>query len=181
MIGNKLTCVQEDRVEFLIWLESLGLAVWVRESLSLFAYPSILAFHAVGLAFLVGGSAAINLRLLGYADDLPLAAMKKFFPVIYAGFWVNALTGGLLLIASATGMLTSVVFWLKLIFVGLGVATVLLIKIRVFGDEEVLESGTVPRIGRTLAIASLVFWVGAIVTGRLTAYALLLTTTFGRT
>ena len=168
-------------MEILVWLEATGLAVWVRESLSLFAYPSILAIHAVGLAFLVGGSAALDLRLLGYAGDLPLAAMKKFFPVIYVGFWVNALSGGLLLIASATAMLTSVVFWLKLIFIGLGVVTVLLIKIRVFGDEEALESGTVPKISRTLAIASLAFWVGAIVAGRMTAYALLLTTTFGRT
>lgn len=167
-------------MEFLTWLESLALAVWVRESLSLFAYPSILAAHAIGLAFLVGGSAAIDLRLLGFAGDLPLAPMKKFFPVIYAGFWVNAVSGGLLLIASATAMLTSVAFWIKLIFIVLGVVTVLLIKIRVFGDEEALESGTVPKIGRALAIASLAFWVGAIVAGRLTAYALLLITTFGR-
>jgi hypothetical protein len=77
-------------------------------------------------------------------------------------------------------MLTSVVFWIKLIFIALGVVTVLLIKTRVFGDQEALESGTVPKIGRTLAIASLTFWVGAIVAGRMTAYVLLLTTTFGR-
>jgi hypothetical protein len=171
--------LKEERLEFLTWLESLGLAIWVRESLSLAAYPSILAFHAVGLAFLVGGSAAIDLRLLGYADDIPLAAMKKFFPVIYAGFWVNALTGGLLLIASATAMLTSVVFLIKLAFIVLGVVTVLLIKTRVFGDQEALDSGTVPKIGRTLAIASLTCWVGAIIAGRMTAYVLLLTTTFG--
>ncbi len=166
-------------MEILGWLEATGLAVWVRESISLAAYPSILAVHAIGLAFLVGGSAALDLRLLGYAGDVPLAPMKNFFPMIYAGFWVNALSGGLLLIASATTMLTSVVFWIKLIFIALGVVTVLLIKARVFGDQETLESGTVPRIGRTLAIASLTFWVGAIVAGRLTAYTLLLTTTFG--
>ncbi len=166
-------------MEILVWLEATGLALWVRESISLWAYPSILAVHAIGLAFLVGGSAALDLRLLGYAGDLPLAPMKNFFPVIIAGFWVNALSGTLLLIASATAMLTSVVFWIKLIFIALGVVTVLLIKTRVFGDQEALESGTVPKIGRTLAIASLTFWVGAIVAGRMTAYVLLLTTTFG--
>jgi hypothetical protein len=171
--------LKEERLEILTWLESLGLAIWVRESLSLAAYPSILAVHAIGLAFLVGGSVAIDLRLLGYAADIPLAAMRKFFPVIYAGFWVNALTGALLLIASATAMLTSVVFLIKLAFIALGVATVLLIKTRVFGDQEVLESGTVPKIGRPLAIASLTCWVGAIIAGRMTAYVLLLTTTFG--
>jgi hypothetical protein len=169
----------EHGVEILVWLEATSLAVWVRESISLFAYPSILAVHAIGLAFLVGGSAALDLRLLGYAGDLPLAPMKKFFPVIYAGFWVNALSGGLLLIASATTMLTSVVFWIKLAFIALGVVTLLLIKTRVFGDKAILEAGAVPRIGKALAIASLTFWVGAIAAGRLTAYSLLIATTFG--
>jgi hypothetical protein len=166
-------------VEILVWLEATALAVWVRESISLWAYPTILAFHAVGLAFLVGGSAAVDLRLLGVAPELPLTPIKKFFPVIVAGFWVNALTGGLLLIASATTMLTSVVFWIKLVFIALAVATVVLIKARVFGDEASLEAGRIPRIGKVLAIASLTCWVGAIVAGRLTAYTILIATTFG--
>ena len=166
-------------MEILVWLEAIAPAVWVRESISLWAYPTILATHAIGLAFLVGANAAIDLRLLGYAPDLPLAPMEKFFPVIVVAFWVSALSGGLLLIAAATTMLTSVVFYIKLLFIALAVVTLRLIKTRVFSDQASLEAGSVPRIGRVLAIASLAFWAGAIIAGRLTAYPILIATTFG--
>lgn len=166
-------------MELLVWLEATGLATWVRESISLWAYPSILASHAIGLAFLVGGCVALDVRLLGYPGDLPLAPMKKFLPLIWVGFWVNAVSGGLLLIASATTMLTSVVFWIKLIFIALAVGTLVMMKTRVFADEVSLEAGLIPKAGKTLAIASIAFWGGAIVAGRLTAYTMLIASTFG--
>ena len=166
-------------VEILTWVEATALAVWVRESISLFAYPSILAIHGIGLAFVVGASAAVGLRLLGAASDLPLAPMKKFFPVIWVGFWVNALSGLLLLISSATAMMTSTVFLLKLFFVALAVVCLRLIYTRVFGSPAVLESGVVPRFGKILAGVSLASWVLAIVAGRLTAYTILIASTFG--
>jgi hypothetical protein len=105
--------------------------------------------------------------------------MKKFLPLIWVGFWVNAVSGGLLLIASATTMLTSVVFWIKLIFIVLAVGTLVLMKTRVFADEVSLASGVIPRAGKILAIASIAFWGGAIVAGRLTAYTMLIASTFG--
>jgi hypothetical protein len=48
------------------WIEGTGFSTWVRESPSLFAYLTILFFHTVGLAFLVGPSIAIVARVLGF-------------------------------------------------------------------------------------------------------------------
>jgi hypothetical protein len=39
---------------FLIWLESTALSQWVVGSESMFAFPGILAVHAIGMGFAVG-------------------------------------------------------------------------------------------------------------------------------
>lgn len=161
------------------WIEATAVATWVRESISLFAYPTILSVHAIGLAFLVGASAVISLRLLGVAQEIPLAPVEKIFAVAWAGFWVNAISGTLLLMAAATSMLTNPVFVIKLVFIVFAVVNLRIIKTRVFGDRESIEAGVVPKIGRTLAWSSLGLWFGAIVAGRLTAYTLLIASTFG--
>ena len=43
------------------------------------------------------------LRLLGVARSIPLAPLRGLFPVMYVGFWVDALSGLALLSANATG------------------------------------------------------------------------------
>jgi hypothetical protein len=154
-------------------IENTGFATWIRESPSLAAYTLVLALHAMGLAIVVGFSSVIALRLLGVASGIPLAPARKFFPLMYAGFWINALSGLALLAASATSMLANPLFFVKLGFVALGVLTMRLLRNRVFGDgqlQAIGPGGAVSATGRGLAVASLVCWGGAIVAGRLTAY-----------
>jgi len=165
-------------VDFLAWIETTTIATWVRESISLWAYPSILAFHAVGLGFLVGSSVVIDLRLLGVGSRLPIESVRSFFPVAWAGFLINAVTGALLLAAAATSMFGNPVFVVKLALVLLAVAALRWKEVRVFkrGDPNAEE---IARLGRKMAILSLFLWTAAIVTGRATAYTLLLASTFG--
>src|SRR5437899_3240523 len=107
--------------DFLASLENSGFGTWVRESSSLWAYPAILFMHTVGLGFLVGLNAAIDLRILGFARRLPLAPMESFYKIMWAAFWVNAISGTLLLMADATTKLTNRVFYIKMTFVFLAV------------------------------------------------------------
>jgi hypothetical protein len=157
-------------MDLLGWLEATALATWVRESVSLFAYPGIIAFHTVGLAFVAGGNAVVDLRLLGYAKDMPLAPLEKFFPVMWAGWWINAFTGFLLLIAYATSLMTNPVFVAKLVFIVIAIVNLRLIKVKVFGDRAAVEANRVPANARLLAVSSLTFWTLAILAGRMTAY-----------
>ena len=55
---------------FFAWIESSAPSVWLRESLSVFAFPMVLTLHTVGLAFLVGPAMALGLRLLGVARQI---------------------------------------------------------------------------------------------------------------
>lgn len=156
-------------MQILSWLENSAFGSWVRESSSLWAYPTILFLHTVGLGFLVGLNAVIALRILGVARKLPLAPMEKFYRVMWAAFWVNALSGLALLVADATTKLTNPVFYIKMGFVFLAVVNMVLLRRRVFRNPA-LDLAPVTRFGRALAVASLLFWAGAITAGRLMAY-----------
>jgi hypothetical protein len=150
-------------LQLLEFIQNTGIATWVRESPSIFAYTFVLSLHAVGLAIVVGVSAMVALRVLGRFERIPLAPMVQLFPLMYLGFWINAFSGLLLLSANATGMLTMSMFYIKMFFVILAVLTLRLFRRR-FG------AGVSPDKMRSLAYTLLVFWFFAIVAGRLTAY-----------
>ena len=152
-------------MDLFLWLEATSLATWVREGESLLAFPTILTLHTFGLGLLVGAAAVINLRLLGIGWRAPLDAFRSLFPVMWAGFWLNAITGTMLFMAQASNRGTSLFFLTKMAFVAIGVVSTVLIKRRVFDARP-----DVTRPGRGLAMLSFVAWTAAITAGRLLAY-----------
>ncbi len=76
-------------MELLSWIEQPGFSAWVRESGSLWGYPTILFLHMAGLAFLVGPSIAIGSRVLGIIPSLPFSPLEKFYPIMWTGFWLT--------------------------------------------------------------------------------------------
>ena len=156
-------------MRFLDAIENTGVSIWVRESGSLWSYPTIIFLHSLGLAFVVGLSAAIALRLLGCAPRLPIAPMKSLFPVIWAGFVVNALSGLALLMADASTMLRSPIFFVKMALIALAVFIMAVMQRTVFRGVRP-PGDRVSTNEKILATASLVLWTGAITAGRLTAY-----------
>ncbi|HEY8521920.1 MAG TPA: hypothetical protein VIN61_17745 [Gammaproteobacteria bacterium] len=157
--------------DFLATIEGSGIATWVRESPSIFAYTSVLALHAMGLAVVVGTSAVIALRLLGFARGIPLSQLLKLYPIMWVGFTVNAISGLLLLAANASGMLTNSAFIVKmgLIVVAMVVMELMRHRIAVEGVHDNPGSATSGQ-ARVLGVATLVVWAGVIIAGRLTAY-----------
>ena len=154
----------------LAWLEQTALSTWVRESPSMFAYPTILFLHTVGLAFLVGPSIAIGARVLGFARRLPLWPMERFYPVMWWGFWINVVSGTVLLIADATTKLTNWDFYLKLAFVLVGMGALTGLRRRVFRDPQIRRDARLPPDAGTWAVVLIVSWVVVITAGRFMAY-----------
>ena len=150
-------------------IEATDLSVWIRESDSFFSFWLILSVHAIGMGLLVGASVLIGLRILGLAPDLPLAPMKRFYRFIWVGFWIQAASGLLLLIAYPTKSLTNPLFYLKLTLIGLALVSMQMLRNRVFTDPSLNEATMMTR-GRIFAIWALVFWVAAVTAGRLLAY-----------
>ena len=145
-------------MNFLAWLESTAISEWVRGSPSLFAFPGILSAHTVGMGLAAGINAAIALRILGVAPNVPIAEMKRFLPAMWFGFWLNFFSGIGLLLGYPTKALTNPDFYLKLTLIAGGVWLVGRIRDRI--DE----------LPKGLAAWSLVCWAGAITAGRLLAY-----------
>ena len=156
-------------MDFLAWLEQLSFSTWVRESGSLWGYPAILFLHTVGMAIVVGICAVLDLRLLGLGSAIPIAPLERFFPLMWFGFWINAVSGVILLMADATTKLANWDFYVKMGFIALALWNVALIRKRVFGNPNV-DDKTMPANAKTLAGVSLFLWVGAITSGRLMAY-----------
>ena len=150
-------------------LEESGLSTWLRESESPFAFYFVLLFHTFGLALLVGANAVLDLRLLGIEREIPLAPLKRLFGIMWLGFAINAVSGGLLLIAYPTKALTNPVFYVKLTLIGFAVWVMTKLQAQVFDDSSLNEAAMIAR-GRTLAKWSLALWIGAITAGRLLAY-----------
>ena len=154
---------------FLQTIENLGFSQWVKQSGSLWAFPGILLAHTYGMAIMVGIIAGIDLKILGLVPALPLAPLQKFFPLVWLAFWLNAITGTMLLAADASTKLTNPDFGVKMAFIVLAVINQRLIQKRVFGDPEV-DRRPFSFNAKMLAVMSLVCWLGAITAGRLLAY-----------
>jgi hypothetical protein len=124
--------------------------------------------HTYGMAIVVGLIAGIDLRILGFAPGLPLAPMRKLMPIMWAAFWVNAVTGTILMVVDATTKLRNPDFFIKMGLILLAVVIQRLIEARVFRDGQADPPLTANV--KMLAFTSLVCWLGAITAGRLLAY-----------
>ena len=155
--------------EFFRWLEATPLSIWTRESTSVLAFPAILSAHAIGMGLAAGVGGVIALRLLGAAHTIPVGPLRSFVPVLWIGFWINASSGVLLLVAYPTKGLTNPVFYVKLACIAIAMTTFVAIRRRLDVHAPASDAVATGPL-RWLAIVSLVAWVSAIFAGRLLAY-----------
>jgi len=154
--------------QFLNTLERSGLSTWIRESESAFAYYFVLVVHNIGLALLVGACGVLGARLLGFVPELPVAPLRRYFRFIWAGFWLNVVSGVFLLIAYPTKALTNPVFYIKLVLIAFGVVALKRIERHLSVDAAARDSTTAG--GRSLALWMLGLWLGVLTAGRALAY-----------
>jgi hypothetical protein len=82
---------------------------------------------------------------------------------------IYAVTGSLLFIAAATKQAANPAFYVKLLFVVVGVVTLTMIRKKVFRDSR-LDERPVPMTGKILGAVSLGSWFIVLCAGRLIAY-----------
>jgi hypothetical protein len=154
---------------FLTWLEELSFSQWLNESPSIWGYPMFLFMHTLGMSVVAGGSAIVDLAILGAWPRTPLRPLARIFPVLLWGFALNAVTGVAIFLKDASAYGRTADFYVKLVFVAGGIWLLLRLRDRVFGDPQ-LDIAPISRAARLIACASLVCWLGAITAGRLIAY-----------
>lgn len=146
-------------IEVLAWLEQTPPSVFMREDF--YAYFVALIGHAWGMALLVGGGLAVNLRVLAGGAG-PLDAWRKLVPLMWLGALLAAVSGLALLAGYPAKALTNWIFALK--FASLIAAALL--------TGRVLRGG-----GRLQAMLAIALWLGGVAAGKLLLYTYAMLTT----
>ena len=96
------------------WLDATALSTWLKESPSVWAFPTVLTLHTTGMGILVGASYVLDLRLLGIGRNVPLSGYRWVFPTLAVGLGVNIFTGILLFIKDPVHWGTAFPFFIKM-------------------------------------------------------------------
>ncbi len=152
--------------EWLQWLEDTSLAVHIRQAAWL--YPVIEIVHIVGIVLLVGPALLFDLRLLGFAQHLPVAGLAKhLLSWSRRGLWLIIPSGILLFMTNARTLADDPVFRTKLILLVLAACNAGLFAVfrsRWHGRQ------TMPVPAKAIAVCSILLWMAIIACGRLLAY-----------
>jgi hypothetical protein len=160
-----------DVSSLLEWLHQTSLAIGIRDSL--FAFPLLEAAHVIGLSLVFGTIAIVDLRLLGVASaHRPFQRLAAdTLKWTWVAFALTATTGGLMFITNATVYFHNAYFRAKVVLLVLAAINVLVFELT---DGRTVQrwdtAPTAPPLGRTVAVLSLVIWVGVIVTGRMIGF-----------
>jgi hypothetical protein len=150
------------------WLQSTPLALFVAETI--WAYPLFETLHTIGMALLLGSLGLINLRILGYKPELPVLGTLDLLPLAWLGFSVNLISGLALFSSDAVYFWSSITFRIKLSLIVLAGINAFVLSQSVFRDARAGKTAALSSGLKVVAASSLVFWVGAVIAGRLIAY-----------
>lgn len=159
--------------EFQYWLmNTLGNIDIVEDFMSSrFGWPVVESLHFMGLSMLMGMVGAFDLRLLGVAKGIPFATLHRLIPIGIAGYCLNVCTGFMFLVSAPDQYIFNSAFHWKMFLMMLAGLNVLTFYSAVFGKVKTLEAGAdAPLSARIIGGASLTFWTGIIIFGRLITF-----------
>ncbi len=156
------------------WLASLGLAHYMNQYEWL--WPLCEVLHFGSMALLVGTIGAMDLRILGLAKSIPIAALERFVPLGIAAFAVNVATGFAFVAGNVGGppldYLSNLSFRLKMMLIVVAGFNVLAFYVFGLAREAaaIQPGGSARPAAKVIAALSIVIWMGVICFGRLIMY-----------
>lgn len=152
------------------WLESSGLAVYVRQSHLL--YPVIEIVHILGFVFLVGSAFLFDFRLLGVSKRIPVTDLAShLLPWSRWSLLLVIPSGFILFMTQAKSLGTNYIFGIKLTLILLAFTNAGYFHrytLRSVSNWDHLKP--TPVSARAAGIISLVLWTGVLTCGRFLAY-----------
>jgi len=155
---------------FFGWLAALPFSQAMRSSLWL--YPIVEIVHIIGFATLVGSVLMFDLRLLGFAPQLPVRSLGgHLLPWSVASLALIVPAGLMMFAAHPQDFIGNPIFLLKLALIVTAGINATLFHRGVYRSVYAWNAGTAAPPGAKLhALASIVIWVAVICCGRLLAY-----------
>ena len=124
-------------------------------------------------------------RVLGFAKDFPLAGFDRLFGLAWIGFIINAASGVLMFIGEPRRLLATPAFLIKMFLIVCAGFALWMLSKALEGSSGAIAAGYLPGPDGTLAapaeitsaakvaaILTIVFWLGAILSGRLIGYTI---------
>jgi hypothetical protein len=127
-----------------------------------------LVIHFIGLSLLLGAMLVVDLRLLGFPRQMPIAAAFKFLPIALLGFVLNLLTGITFFTFDPFGYWRNPAFKIKMVLVLIAGLNALYFTIAEYREIVILPPEH--RISNSIKLSaffSLALWFSVIVFGRL--------------
>ena len=158
---------------FQLWLEYTlssadPVATFMRTD---WGWPAMESVHFIGLTLLFGSIAVWDLRLLGVAKRVPVAAFHRLVPFAVLGFAINIASGSTFLMTEPNQYIYNPAFHFKMLFVALAGLNVLAFYLTMFRRVSTLAPGApTPPGAKISGAASLLFWTAVIVCGRLITF-----------
>ena len=135
---------------------------------SRWVWPALETLHFLGLILIVAAIGGLNLRLLGFVKDLPVAPLHRLLPLGIAGLVINIITGILFFIGMPFFYAWNPLFHLKMASVVVAGAILVLFNCSsAFRTWAKLGAGEdPPAFAKFIAASSLILWLVIIVLGR---------------
>ncbi|MEQ1693424.1 MAG: DUF6644 family protein [Gemmatimonas sp.] len=153
------------------WLARTPWSIALHESQ--YMWPFTESLHVLTLAFFVGATIVLDLRLLGVGfRDIPVTDFTgRLLPWTRAAFAVMVTTGLMLFYATPITYYQSIFFRIKVILLIAAGINVLVFHARTQRSVSAWNvDAKPPRAARVAAIVSLTAWAGVVISGRLIAY-----------
>ena len=128
----------------------------------------MMASHFIGLILIVGTVGLLDVRIMGFFKQLPIAPIHKLLPFGLAGLGMNIATGLMAFAARPENYIFSAAIWIKMLaLILLGVNAVAFYLTDIFGDVENLKAGEdAPITAKLVAASGLFLWFAVIAMGR---------------
>jgi len=143
-------------MEHLSWVQYVGMTAWL--------YSSIAVVHYFTLLVLVGTSVLVDLRVLDLAaTSRPVAEVsEQIYPWMWGSFWLAIFSGFLMFTTDAGDFLPDPIFRIKMAVIFLAVIFVIIVQRNIprWGELPSMPAGA-----KTVALISLILWLGAILAG----------------
>jgi len=152
-----------------LWLESTRIS-WVMNNIR-WAWPICESIHFIGLSLLLGTVGFFDLRLLGFARRVPMAAFHRLIPIGITGFVMNALTGFCFLAGTPDQYLINPAFQAKVVLLAVAGFNVSAFYLTMFRRVRRVGPGEqAPLFARIIGGVSLCSWIGVMTAGRLLTF-----------
>jgi hypothetical protein len=138
---------------------------------SRWGWPTCESLHFIGLSLLIGTIFMFDLRLLGMAKRMPIAALHRLIPWTVLGYGINVTTGAMFLVTEPDQYIYNPSFHFKLLFMALAGVNISTFYLFIFRRIKGVGPGEeAPRSAKVVGAASLFLWTGIIVFGRMLTF-----------